>query len=181
MIRSDRQRPRRTPNVEGLESRNLLSAGIAPSNLAEVHALKTGTPPIKIPLIKGTLHGMVTSVTPTSSTSEVVTYTVVGKANIIGDGHGNGQHTITSKLVKRHSTNDTYAHGQAKLIGTTDTVAITYSGSGHTNANGSFTATLKGKATSVAGLHAGRSGPFNASLSGNNSSSSFTVSFTIKL
>ena len=168
MMHHDRQRRSRSPIVEGLESRNLLSAG--------VHELK-----FAIPAIKGTIHGTVTSITPTSATAEIVEYTAIGKANIIGDGRGSGQHTITSKVVKKHPTNDTYSNGRATVAGTTDMVDFSYSGTGHTNPNGSFTATLHGRATSVAGLDAGLSGSFTAQLSGNNRTSSFTISFSIKL
>jgi len=181
VYQSKGQRWSRTPNVEGLESRNLLSATAASPLSAEVHALKFTLPPIKIPPINGTIRGTITSITPTSKTTEVVTYTAIGKANIIGDGRGGGQHTLTSKPVKNHPSNDTYANGQATVTGTTDTVAITYSGTGHTNANGGFTANLKGKATSIAGLDVGLSGPFSATLSGNNRTGSFTISFSVKL
>ncbi len=181
MMRHDRRRRSRTPNVEGLESRNLLSAGVASTIGAEIHELGFTIPPIKIPPINGTIHGTVTSITPISATSEIVAYTAIGKANIIGDGSGYGEHTITSKVVKKHPTNDTYSKGQATVTGTTDTVNFTYTGTGHTNANGSFTATLHGKATSVAGLHAGLSGSFTASIGGNNRTGSFTISFSIKL
>jgi hypothetical protein len=175
-MRHDRQRRSRTPNVEGLESRNLLSAGIASPTSAEIHGLKFVIPPIK-----GTIHGTITSITPISATSEVVDYLAQGKANIIGDGRGSGEHTITSKVVKKHPTNDTYSNGLATVTGTTDTVNFNYSGTGHTNANGSFTATLHGRATSVAGLHAGLSGSITAQISGNNRTGSFTISFSIKL
>ena len=174
MIHHDRQRRSRTPNVEGLESRNLLSAGVASTIVAEIHELK-----ISIPPIKGTIHGTITSITHTSATTEVVDYTAAGKANIIGDGHGSGQHTITSKVVKKHPTNDTYSKGTATITGTTDTVNFSYTGTGHTNANGSFTATLHGKATSVAGEHAGLSGSITAQISGNNRTGSFTISFSV--
>jgi hypothetical protein len=110
-----------------------------------------------------------------------VAYTAQGKANIIGDGRGSGQHTITSKAVKHHPTNDTYSNGTATVTGTTDTVAIRYTGTGHTNANGSFTATLHGTARSVAGLHSGLSGSFTAQLSGNSRTGAFAISFTIKV
>lgn len=176
MMRHDRQRRGRSPIVEGLEPRNLLSAGIAAHPSAEIHELK-----FVIPTIKGSIHGTVTSITPISSTSEIVDYTAIGKANIIGDGRGAGEHTITSKVVKKHPTNDTYTNGRASVTGTTDTVNFTYSGTGHTNANGSFTATLHGRATSVAGEHVGLSGSFTASLSGNNRTGSFTISFSVKL
>jgi hypothetical protein len=175
MMRHDRQRRSRSPIVEGLEPRNLLSAGVAPHS-GEVHELR-----ISIPAIKGTIHGTITSITPISSTSEVVDYTAQGKANIIGDGRGFGQHTITSKAVKKHPSNDTYSKGQATIVGTTDTVNFSYSGTGHTNANGSFTATLHGRATSVAGEHAGLSGSITAQISGNNRTGSFTISFSVKL
>ena len=125
--------------------------------------------------------GTVTSITPTSATTEVVDYRPTGKANIIGDGSGPGHHTITSKVVKKHPSNDTYSKGLATITGTTDTVAFSYTGTGHTNANGSFTATLHGKATSVAGEHAGLSGSITAQLSGNNRTGSFTISFSVKL
>jgi hypothetical protein len=181
MMRHDRQRRSRAPKVEGLESRNLLSAGVASPGGAEIHELKFVIPPIKIPPIHGTIHGTITNITQSSSTTEVVSYTAQGKANIIGDGHGSGQHTITSKVVKKHPTNDTYSNGLAMITGTTDTVNFSYTGTGHTNANGSFTATLHGKATSVAGLHAGLSGPITAQISGNNRTGSFTISFSVKL
>ena len=180
MMRHDRRRRSRTPNVEGLESRNLLSAGVSPAG-AEIHALKFVIPPIKIPPINGTIHGTITSITPISATTSVVDYTAAGKANIIGDGHGSGQHTITSKVVKKHPTNDTYSKGTATIIGTTDTVKFSYTGTGHTNANGSFTATLHGTATSIAGEHAGLSGSITAQISGNNRTGSFTISFSVKL
>jgi hypothetical protein len=176
MIRHDRQRRSRTPNVEGLEYRNLLSASVASSVIAEIHGLK-----ISIPPITGTIHGTITSITHASATTEVVDYTAAGKANIIGDGHGSGQHTITSKVVKNHPTNDTYTNGLATITGTTDTVKFSYTGTGHTNANGSFTATLHGKATSVAGEHAGLTGSITAQISGNNRTGSFTISFSVKL
>jgi hypothetical protein len=174
-MRTDRQRRGRSPIVEGLESRNLLSAGVAAHSGAEVHGLK-----VAIPAIKGTIHGTVTSVTPISSTTAIVAYTAQGKANIIGDGIGSGEHTITSKVVKKHPTNDTYRNGSATITGTTDTVAITYTGTGHTSANGRFTANLHGRATSIAGLHAGLGGSFTAQLSGNTRSGSFTITFTVK-
>jgi hypothetical protein len=181
MTSQDRQRRSRTPKVEGLESRNLLSAGIASHGGAEIHELKFTIPPIKIPPINGTIHGTVTSIAPISATTEVVNYTAIGKANIIGDAHGSGQHTITSKVVKKHPTNDTYTKGLTTFTGTTDTVQFHYTGTGHTNANGSFTATLHGTATSVAGEHVGLSGPITATLSGNNRTGSFTISFSVKL
>jgi hypothetical protein len=181
MMRHDRQRRSRTPKVEGLESRNLLSAGFTSHGVAEIHGIKFTIPPIKIPPISGTIHGTVTNIAQTSSTTEVVNYTALGKANIIGDGHGSGQHTITSKVVKKHPTNDTYSNGLATITGTTDTVKFSYTGTGHTNANGSFTATLHGKATSIAGLDAGLSGSITAQISGNNRTGSFTISFSVKL
>jgi hypothetical protein len=172
----DRQRRSRTPIVEGLESRNLLSAGVAGDPAAEVHQLG-----FTIPAIKGTIQGTVTSIVPISTKSEIVEYIAEGKANIIGDGRGFGSHTITSKIVKKHPTNDTYTNGTATVTGTTDMVAIHYTGTGHTNANGSFTATLRGRATSVAGMDQGLSGSFTAQLSGNSRTGSFTISFSIKL
>jgi hypothetical protein len=181
MMRHDRERRSRTPNIEGLESRNLLSAGVASTIGAEIHELKFVIPPIKIPPINGTIHGTVTSITPITATSEVVDYTAAGKANIIGDGHGSGHQTITSKVVKNHPTNDTYTNGLATITGTTDTVKFSYTGTGHTNPNGSFTATLHGTATSIAGEHAGLSGSITAQISGNNRTGSFTISFSVKL
>jgi hypothetical protein len=181
MIRRDRERRSRTPNVEGLEPRNLLSAGVASAIGAEIHELKFVPPPIKIPPINGTIHGTITSITPISATTSVVDYTAAGKANIIGDGHGSGQHTITSKVIKKHPTNDTYTKGLATITGTTDTVTFRYTGTGHTDANGSFTATLHGNATSIAGEHAGLSGSITAQISGNNRTGSFTISFSVKL
>jgi hypothetical protein len=175
-MRTDRQRRSRSPIVEGLESRNLLNAGVLAHPGAEVHELK-----VAIPAIKGTIHGTVTSITPISSTTSVVDYSAQGKANIIGDGRGTGEHTITSKVVKKHPTNDTYRNGSATITGTTDTVAITYTGTGHTNANGRFTATLHGRATSIAGLHQGLGGSFTAQISGNNRTGSFTITFAVKL
>jgi hypothetical protein len=164
------------PSVEGMESRNLLSAGAASLAASEVRELE-----FHIPVIKGTITGTVTSITPVSGTTEVVAYSAHGKANIIGDGGGTGQHTIMSKVVKKHPTNDTYSNGSATVTGTTDTVAIRYTGTGHTNANGSFTATLHGTATSVAGEHAGLSGSFTAQLSGNSRTGSFRITFSIKV
>jgi hypothetical protein len=135
----------------------------------------------KIPPIKGTITGTVTSITPLSAHSEVVNYTAKGKANIIGDGRGSGEHTITSKILKNHTSNDTYSKGSATLQGTTDLVSLQYTGTGHTNANGSFTATLHGTARSIGGLHEGLSGSFTAQLSGTNRTGPFTISFSIKL
>lgn len=164
------------PIVEGMETRNLLSAGIQSISPSLVHDLN-----IKIPAIHGTITGTVTSITPVSSHSEVVSYTAKGKANIIGDGHGSGEHTIASKVLKNHTSNDTYSHGSAILQGTTDLVSLQYTGTGHTAANGSFTATLHGSARSIAGEHAGLNGSFTAQLSGNNRTGSFTISFNIKI
>ena len=154
----------------------MLSVAVASHPAPEVHALKFAIPPIK-----GTIQGTVTGIDRTSATTEVVHYTAAGKANIIGDGQGAGQHTLTSKAVKKHPTNDTYSNGLATITGTTGKVDFNYSGTGHTNANGSFTATLHGRATSVAGLHAGLGGPITAQVSGNNRTGSFTISFSVKL
>ena len=174
MTRIDRSRFRRVPNLDGLELRRLLSTIARPS--AEVHALR-----ISLPTIHGTIQGTVTSITPINGSTEVVTYTAQGKANIIGDGRGSGQHTLTSKVVKKHPTNDTYTNGLATLSGTTDMVQYHYTGTGHTKADGSFTATLHGRATSVGGLHSGLSGNITAQLSGNNRTGVFTITFSIKL
>ena len=176
MTRTDRQRRRRTPIVEGMETRNLLSSGGRLDLSAVVHELK-----LKIPAIQGTIHGTVSNITPISATTEVVTFSAQGKANIIGDGRGHGQYTIASKPVKHHPTNDTYTNGTATVTGTTDTVALRYTGTGHTNANGTFTATLHGTAKSVAGQHAGLSGSFTAQLGGNSRTGPFVISFTIKV
>ena len=176
MIRTNRQRRRRAPIVEGMESRNLLSAGARIDLSAVVHELR-----LSIPAIHGTIRGTVTNIAPISASTEVVTFSAQGKANIIGDGRGTGQYTITSKAVKHHPTNDTYTNGSATVTGTTDTVALRYTGTGHTNANGTFTATLHGTARSVAGQHAGLSGSFTAQLSGNSRTGPFVISFTIKV
>ncbi len=157
--------------IEGLEKREVLSAGLR-------------VPAFKINLgvtIQGTIHGSVTEITPISPTAQLVNYTGIGKANIIGDGHGSGHHVITSHAAGKKPTNDTYSQGQLSLAGTTDQVQVTYTGTGHTKADGSFTATLKGTAQSVAGQHAGLSGGFTATLSGNNRTGTFTVTFKIKL
>jgi hypothetical protein len=177
MSHNDRLRRSHIPLVDGLETRGLLSAGGTSVLLAEIH----GIPAFLAPTIRGTIDGTVTNITPISSTSELVSYRAQGKANIIGDGKGFGQHVITSKVLKNHSTNDTYKNGSATVKGTTDTVAIRYSGTGHTNANGSWTATWKGTARSVAGEHAGLSGSFTAQLSGNSRSGTFTINLTIKV
>jgi hypothetical protein len=176
MMHTDRQRRGRSPILEGMESRNLLSGGLASQLAAEVHVLR-----LKIPPIQGTIRGTVAGITPISASTEVVTFSAQGKANIIGDGRGSGQFTIASKAVKHHPTNDTYSNGSATVTGTTDTVAIRYTGTGHTNANGSFTATLHGTAKSVAGQHSGLSGSFTAQLSGNSRTGPFAISFTIKV
>ena len=123
-------------NLEGLESRAVCNGSWASSVAAEISALKLN---LGI-AIQGTIHGTVTSITPLSSTSELVTYTAQGKANIIGDGRGGGHHVITSKAVKNRPTNDTYSQGFLTVTGTTDEVDMTYTGSGHTQSNGSFTA-----------------------------------------
>ncbi len=172
----ERARRKRTPSVLELESREVLSGGIAASAAAEIRALASF-----VPLIKGTINGTVTSVTRVSATTDVVTYTAHGKANIIGDGNGSGQHTIMRKPVKGHPTSDTWSNGNASVTGTTDTVAFNYSGTGHTNANGSFTASLHGRATSVAGLHTGLSGSFTAQIAGNVNSNTFTITFSVKV
>jgi hypothetical protein len=176
MMRRDRQSRSWKPAVEGVESRNLMSVGIHSIPSAMIHDLK-----FNIPAINGTIVGTVTSITPISARSQVVDYIAKGKANIIGDGRGSGEHTITSKVLKNHSTNDTYSNGSATLQGTTDLVSIHYTGTGHTNANGSFAATLHGTARSIAGQHAGLGGSFTAQLSGNNRTGSFTISFSIKV
>jgi hypothetical protein len=177
MFRNASRRLSRTPVVDGLESRGLLSGGAASVAVASFH----GIPTTFLPAIKGTIHGVVTGIAPISATSEVVTYTARGKANIIGDGKGFGQHTIKSKALKNHTTSDTYSNGSATVIGTTDTVAIRYTGAGHTNTNGSWTATWKGTARSVAGQHSGLSGSFSAQLSGDSRSGEFTINLTIKV
>jgi hypothetical protein len=170
-----KRRQSRHPVVEGLESRNLLSAGGSSAFAAEVRSLAGSF----ILSISGTIQGTVTSITRVSATTEVVTYTAHGKANIIGDGSGSGRHTITSQLLKNKSTQDTYTNGSATVQGTTDRVAIHYAGTGQTKPNGSFTATLKGTAASIAGEHAGLSGSFVAQLSGSSRTGPFTISFTI--
>lgn len=167
----------RAPIFHELESRALMSAGLTSSTAAaEIRALASF-----IPLIKGTITGTVTNITHVSPTTDVISYTAHGKANIIGDGNGSGHHTITRKPVKGRPTNDTWSNGQATVTGTTDTVAFNYSGTGHTNANGSFSATLHGRATSIAGLNRGLSGSFNAQVSGNVQSNTFTITFTVKV
>src|SRR4051794_4912426 len=121
MMLTDRQRRRRAPVVEGMETRNLLSAGAGLNLSAVAHELR-----LHIPAIHGTIHGTVTNIAPISATTEVVTFSAQGKANVIGDGRGTGQYTITSKPVKHHPTNDTYTNGSATVTGTTDTVAIRF-------------------------------------------------------
>ena len=176
MIRTDRQRRGRTPMVERMESRLVPSTGAGLNPTALIHELKLNIPPIH-----GAIQGTVTNIAPISATTEVVTFSAQGKANIIGDGRGSGQFTIASKAVKHHPTNDTYTNGSATVTGTTDTVAIHFTGTGHTNANGTFTATLHGTARSVAGQHAGLSGSFTAQLNGNSRTGPFAISFTIKV
>jgi hypothetical protein len=170
-----RKRRNRQPVVEGFESRDLLSAGLSSAVVAEFRTLGASM----IPAISGTIQGTVTRITPISASSEVVTYSAQGKANIIGDGRGTGQHTITSTHLKNGGTSDIYRNGLATVKGTTDLVAIHYAGTGQTRPNGSFTATLQGTAVSVAGQHAGLGGSFVALLSGNSRTGPFTITFTI--
>ena len=134
-----------------------------------------------MPLIKGTIQGTVTGITPLSASSDVVAYVARGKANIIGDGKGFGQHTIQSKVLRDHSSSDTYSNGTGTIVGTTDTVAIRYKGTGHTNPDGTWTARWTGTARSVAGLHAGLSGSFSARASGNYRTGTFTIAITIQV
>jgi len=176
MSHIDRHRRSSTPFVEGLESRRLLSAG-----RASVVSAEFSIPSGLIPAIKGTIYATITSISQLSPTTELVDYTAQGKATIIGDGKGYGQTEVVRKLLKNGSTNDTYKNGSATILGNTDTVAIHYSGTGHTNAAGNWTATWKGTAKSVAGEHAGLSGSFSAKLSGSNQSGTFTVNLTIKV
>ena len=176
MRRKGRLRRSYLPSVDGLETRGLLSAGGA-----IVSAAIRGIPAGLIPPIRGTITGTVTNMTQLSPTSEMVSYTARGKANIIGDGKGSGQHVITSKALKNGTSRDTYKNGSATVKGTTDTVAIRYKGTGHTNADGSFTATWKGTARSVAGTNAGLSGSFAAKISGSSRTGSFTITFSISL
>jgi hypothetical protein len=177
MNRGNRKRRSHSPRVEGLESRGLLTAGVASVSASSFH----GIPAFLIPAIKGTIQGDVTGVTPISASSEIVTYTARGEANIIGDGKGFGEHTMMSKLLKNHTSKDTYSNGSATIVGTTDTVAIHYTGFGHTSMNRSWTATWIGTAKSVAGQHVGLGGSFSAQLSGSARSSSFTIHFSIRV
>lgn len=175
MKRQNRTRPRYTPTVEVAEARALLSLAVpAP---AAVRALEFSF----VPAIHGTIYGTVTSVTPVSPTSEIVSYSGHGKANIIGDGSGTGQQTITSQHLRNGSTRDIYRNGSTMIQGTTDLVSVHYTGAGRTNPNGSFMATLHGTARSVAGLDAGLSGSFVAQISGNSRTGPFTIRFTIRV
>lgn len=165
------------PTVEGMESRNLLST-VAPSvSAAAVRELRASF----IPVIRGTIQGTVTSITPISSTSQVVTFEGRGQGNIIGDGRGTGQHTITSRPLRNGGTIDTYRDGSVTVEGSTDRVVAQYTGTGRTNRNGSFTAILRGTARSVAGANAGLSGAFVARLSGSSRTGAFTITFTIRV
>lgn len=165
------------PTVEGMESRAVLSTMTPSLSAAMVRELKASL----IPAIKGTIQGTVTSITPISATSQIVTYDGKGKANIIGDGRGTGQHTITSRPLRNGGSTDTYRNGSLTVKGTTDLVSVHYTGTGRTNKNGSFTATLRGTAQSVAGANAGLSGSFTAQLSGNSRTGTFMINFTARV
>lgn len=169
-------RRKRIPLVEGLESRGLLSSGVPTVSHAAIETIAS-----LIPAITGTIHGTITQITPLSANSQEVFYTARGKANIIGDGKGSGHHVIVSKPLKNGGSKDIYKNGLATIAGTTDTVAIHYTGQGHTNANGSFTANWKGTARSVAGSHAGIGGSFSARISGPSRTGDFMIKITIKV
>lgn len=175
MKRPNRIRPRYSPTVEVAGARALLSLAVPAGPSARVPEFSF------VPAIHGFIDGTVTNVTPVSSTSEVVSYSAHGKANIIGDGSGTGQHTITSQHLRNGASRDVYRNGSAMIRGTTDLVSVHYTGSGHTNPNGSFTATLHGTARSVAGLDAGLSGSFTAQIRGSSRTGPFTIQFTIRV
>lgn len=135
----------------------------------------------RIPPIQGTIHGTVTQITPLSANSELVSYTAIAKANIIGDGRGGGSHVIKSRPFRMGGSIDQYQNGNATVKGTTDTVAIRYTGIGRTLPDGSFTANWRGVAISVADEHAGLSGPFNAHASGNSRTGDFSINISLRL
>ncbi len=135
----------------------------------------------RVPPIQGTIHGTVTQVIPLSASSEQVVYTAIAKANIIGDGRGFGSHVIISRPFRGGTTLDQYRNGSASITGTTDTVAIGYNGLGITQPDGSFTANWRGRATSVAGEHAGLAGSFSAHGSGNSRTGDFVINISIRV
>lgn len=175
MKRPNRIPPRYSPTVELAEPRALVSVAVPAAHPVRVPEFSF------IPAIHGYIDGTVTNITPISPTSAIVSYSGHGKANIIGDGSGTGQHTITSQHLRNGSTRDSYRNGSAMIQGTTDLVSVHYTGSGHTNPNGSFTATLHGTARSVAGLDAGLSGSFTAQISGSSRTGPCTIHFTIRV
>ncbi len=177
MNRNHRSRKTRALIVEAVESRTLLSTAVPALSERAARIVEA----FAIPAIKGFINGTVTGITQLSPNSELVTYSGKGKANIIGDGKGTGQHVITSHLLKNGSSNDTYRQGSAMIRGTTDLVSVQYTGKGRTNPNGSFTATLHGRARSVSGSAAGLSGSFTAQISGSSRTGPFTINFTIKV
>ena len=177
MIHNERKRQSRTLSVERLESRNLLNAAVLSHSVTEVQALRAPTATV----IRGTIHATITSTTPSTTDPfpRTVTYSGQGNASFIGQGPITGQHTVTSSPFKNTST-DTYTNGTTTLTAARGVVDASYTGSGRTNANGRFTATLRGTASGDSGLAAGHSGSFVAQLSGNKQANTFTITFTIK-
>ena len=165
--------------VEGLETRNLLSTA-APSMSAAVAELRQLQAAVAT-VIKGTISGKVTGITRLSATSQLVTYTGQGMSSVFGKISVTGRHTITTKLIKNKPSDDTYTKGTATAKGTTGAVALTYTGTGHTAANGVYTATWTGTALETAGQAVGLKGTFVAQVSGNVRTGVFSITFTIKV
>ncbi len=178
MSRNNRPRRKCVPQVDGLEQRGLMTAGLRSAFFS--HQLMRSISSL-VPPIRGTIHGTITQITPLSARSQEVSYTAVAKANIIGDGRGGGHHMILSRPLRHGGTLDLYRNSAAAVKGTTDTVAIGYNGTGRTQPDGSFTANWRGTARSIAGLHAGLAGSFNAHASGNARTGDFTINILIRL
>jgi hypothetical protein len=161
--------------AEGLESRTLLNAAMPSPAVADVHTLTTSVPKV----IKGTIHAHVTSKSVVAPGVAVLTFSGSGSAGVVGKISVSGQHTVSTVAGKKVS-NDSYSAGSAVLTSSVVVIDVTYSGFGHTKANGSSSATLAGTATAVAGMDVGQSGAFTAQLTGNSRTGAFTVTFTIK-
>jgi hypothetical protein len=170
-----RKRRSRLLVAEGLESRALLNAALPSPSVAEVHALTSSVPK----LIKGTIHAHITGKSVVAPGVTVLTYSGYGNAGLVGAISVSGHHKVSTVAGRKLST-DSYSAGSATLASSVVTIDVTYSGFGHTKANGSSSATLAGTAIAVAGMDVGLSGTFTAQLTGNTRTGAFTITFTLR-
>lgn len=172
MFGKARTRRRRQFSIEGLESRNLLSVPIpSPGEIGGI--TREGA-------IKGTIHGSITSQTPIAGNAQHVTANFSGNGNAphLGAVSLSGTETITISMSGKNS-NQSYSGGSATLSAYAGKFTLTFTGSGHTNKNGTLTGNFHGTAKGTSGLVVGVNAPLSFQIRGNAKTGTFTMTFRI--